>query len=150
MKKFIFSLQKVLEIKIQILKNLKNELSNLNQQIRNIETEIKYSLIKYDETNKEFNHKSSVSITVGEMAYYKMYMSSILKNIEKKEEEKIFLNKKIDSKRREIVNMNMEITSLEKLRDKEYEKHTESLIKSEELFIEEFVSNSRMLKQYMF
>ncbi len=150
MKKFIFSLQKVLEIKIQILKNLKNELSNLNQQIRNIETEIKYSLIKYDETNKEFNHKSSVSITVGEMAYYKMYMSSILKNIEKKEEEKVFVNKKIDTKRREIVNMKMEITSLEKLRDKEYKKHTESLVKSEELFIEEFVSNSRMLKQYMF
>lgn len=150
MKKFNFSLMKVLEIKEQILKNLKIELNNMNQQLKNIEIDIKNLLVKYDETNKEFNEKSSVSMTIGVMSYYKMYMNSILKNVEKKEEDKVIVNKKIEAKRREIINMNMEISSLEKLKEKEFEKYNESLLKSEEIFIEEFVTNSRMLKQYTF
>ncbi|MBP1925751.1 flagellar FliJ protein [Sedimentibacter acidaminivorans] len=150
MRKFYFSLQKVLEIKEQILKNLKSELNNFNQQLKNIEYEIVSLLEKYDETNKEFNEKSSVSISVGEMSYYKMYMSSMLRYVEKKEDDKLQLNKKIESKRREIINMNIEISSLEKLREKELMKYNEALMKSEEIFIDEFVANSRMIKQYMF
>lgn len=150
MKKFSFSLMKVLEIKEQILKNLKSELNNMNQQLKSIDIEIKNLLDKYDETNKEFNEKSSVSISIGLMSYYKIYMNSILKNVEKKEEEKIVINKKIEVKRREIINMNMEISSLEKLKEKEYEKYNEILMKSEEIFIDEFISNTRMVKQYTF
>jgi len=150
MKKFDFSLQKVLEIKEQILKNLKIELNNMNQQLKNIDIDIQNLLAKYNETNNEFNEKSSVSMTIGLMSYYKMYMNSILKNVEKKEEDKTILNKKIEAKRHEIVNMNIEISSIEKLKEKEYEKYNQSVAKSEEIFIEEFVSNTRMIKQYMF
>ena len=150
MKKFNFSLQKVLEIKEQILKNLKIELNNMNQQLKNIDMDIKNLLDKYTETNNEFNEKSSVSMTIGVMSYYKIYMNSILKNVEKKEEDKTIINKKIEAKRHEIVNMNIEISSIEKLKEKEYEKYNEGVAKSEEIFIEEFVSNTRMIKQYMF
>jgi len=150
MKKFNFSLQKVLEIKEQLLKNLKNELNILNQLVRKIEAEIVNLKEKYSYTNKEFTEKSSVSITIGEMSYYKMFMNNILKHIEKEEEDKSLLNKKIEAKRLEIINMNMEISSIEKLRDKEYEKYNEILMKNEEIYIDEFVSNKRMLKQYTF
>lgn len=150
MKKFDFSLQKVLEIKQQLLKNLKVELNNMNQHFKNLEIEKKNLNDKYDETNKKLNERLSVSMTIGEISYYKMFMNSILKQIEKKEEEKIALNKKIEAKRREIIGMNIEISSIEKLKEKEYAKYTISLAKSEEIFIEEFVSNTRMLKQFMF
>lgn len=149
MKKFNFSLQKVLEIKTQLLKNLKNELSNLNEEMRVIERELQSLKNKYRDTNEEFIQKSSISMTSGEMTYYKIFMSGTLKSIEKKEDEKLQQNKKIESKRNEIMNMNMEISSLEKLRDKELERYNESLVKSEEIFIEEFVSNSKMSKQYV-
>lgn len=150
MKKFNFSLQKVLEIKEQLLKNLKNELGYLNEQMRNIDIEIKNLTNKYKDTNVELIEKSSTGISAGEISYYKMFMNTILKSIEKKETDKIILNKKIEEKRHEIINMNMEISSLEKLRDKEYEKYNHSLIKSEEIFIDEFVSNSKMLKHNQF
>lgn len=146
MKKFNFSLQKVLEIKEQLLKNLKNELSNMNEQMKNIETDIRNLTSKYKNTNVEFIEKSSSGITSGEISYFKMFMNTILKSIEKKEADKLLLNKKIEDKRHEIINMNMEISSLEKLKDKEYEKYNHSLTKSEELFIDEFVSNTKMLK----
>jgi flagellar FliJ protein len=97
----------------------------------------------------EFSEKSSVSISVGEMTYYKMLLSSILRKIENKEEEKEKILKKIEDKRREIVSKNIEISSLEKLREKELEKYNSALAKSEELFIEEFVSNKSMAKGYL-
>ena len=149
MKKFSFSLQKVLEIKEQILENSKVELSNLNSDYKKAEHEIINLKAKYSEANNEFLEKSSVSISVGEMSYYKMYMSSILRKIEIKEEEKSKLLKMIEAKRQEIVNKNIEISSLEKLREKELEKYNSALLKSEELFIEEFVSNKSMAKGYL-
>jgi len=148
MKKFIFSLQKVLEIREQILENSKIELSNLNHDYRNIELGIKNLNDKFYSVNNEFLEKSSVAISVGEMSYYKIYMNSILKQVENKEEEKENLIKKIEAKRQEIVNKKMEISSLEKLRENEYEKYNSTMAKIEEIFIEEFVSNKSMTKRY--
>ncbi len=148
MKKFSFSLQKVLEIKEQLLDNLKIELGNLNNDMRKIDMDIDKLRLQFSDINNEFTHKSSVSITVGEMTYYKMLMEDILKQIERKQEEKQMLIKKIEAKRLEIVSMNMEISSFEKLREKELDKYNKALIKSEELFIEEFVSNKSMTNEY--
>ena len=44
--------------------------------------------------------------------------------------------------------MNTEISSLEKLKEKELEKHSKECLKKEELFIEEFVSNKTMTNEY--
>lgn len=149
MKKFSFSLQKVLEIKEQVLDNLKVELCNLNHDYKEVENEIAIMKSKYSDINMEFSEKSSVSISVGEMSYYKMLLSSILRKIESREEEKEKILKKIEDKRHEIVSKNVEISSLEKLREKELEKYNSALAKSEELFIEEFVSNKSMVKGYL-
>lgn len=149
MKKFSFSLQKVLEIKEQTLENLKVELGNLNHEYKEVEHEIAIMKNKYSDVDIEFSEKSSVSISVGEMTYYKMLLGSILRKIENKEEEKEKILKKIEDKRREIVSKNIEISSLEKLREKELEKYNSALAKSEELFIEEFVSNKSMAKGYL-
>lgn len=148
MKKFSFSLQKILEIKVQTLDNLKIELGSLNKDLINMETAIKNFKKQFADIEREFLEKSSVSISVGEMYYFKMLMSNILKQIELKEEEKQILLKKIDSKRKEIINMNMEISSLEKLKDRELEKYNKEFEKNEELFIEEFVSNKSLTKGY--
>lgn len=148
MKKFSFSLQKILEIKEQVLENLKLELSNLNNDYKNIEQYIENLKNKFKTVNCEFDEKSAVSISVGEMSYYKIYLSSILKQIDNKEEEKEIILKKIETKRHEIVNMNKEISSLEKLRENELDKYKKALLKSEEIFIDEFVSNKSMTKKY--
>lgn len=150
MKKFNFSLQKILEIKEQILDNFKFELSNLNHQLNNLDMEIKNLKFKYSQMDEEFNKKSSVCITVGEITYFKMLMGSILKKIENKQEDKQIINKKIIEKRNEIISVNKEISSLEKLRDKELEKYNALVTKSEEIFIEEFVSNKSMQQQFVF
>lgn len=148
MKKFVFSLQKVLELKNQLLENMKIELTNLNRECEKIEIFIKSLKIKFKETEKEYIEKSYKSISAGEMSYYKMLSESILIQIENKEKEKEILLKKIAEKRQEIISMNMEISSLEKLKEKELEKYNKECLKKEELFIEEFISNKTMTNEY--
>jgi len=148
MKKFSFSLQKVLEIKEQVLDNLKIEMGNLNRDLDTAEQQIKKLKSEFKQLNEELNGKCAVSVSVGEMTYYKMYMNNVLKQTEKKEEEKNIILKKIEAKRHEIVNANMEISSLEKLKEKELEKYNKEVMKREEIFIEEFVSNKSILNKY--
>ena len=148
MKKFSFSLQKVLEIKEQVLDNLKIEMGNLNRDLDTAEQQIRKLKAEFKQLNEELNGKCAVSVSVGEMTYYKMYMNNVLKQTEKKEEEKNIILKKIEAKRHEIVNANMEISSLEKLKEKELEKYNKEVMKREEIFIEEFVSNKSILNKY--
>ena len=148
MKKFVFSLQKVLELKNQLLENMKIELTNLNRECERIEIFIKSLKTKFSEIENEYVEKSYKSISAGEMSYYKMLSESILVQIENKEIEKAIVLKKIADKRQEIISMNTEISSLEKLKEKELEKHSKECLKKEELFIEEFVSNKTMTNEY--
>jgi len=148
MKKFVFSLQKVLELKNQLLENMKIELTNLNRECERIEIFIKSLKTKFSEIENEYVEKSYKSISAGEMSYYKMLNESILVQIENKEIEKAIVLKKIADKRQEIISMNTEISSLEKLKEKELEKHSKECLKKEELFIEEFVSNKTMTNEY--
>lgn len=148
MKKFSFSLQKVLEIKEQILENLKIELNSLNIKLINLNSAIENLKVQFADIEKEFLEKSSVSISVGEMFYYKMLMNNILKQLELNEEQKQMILIKIEEKRLEVVNMKMEISSLEKIKDKELDKYNKLVARNEELFIEEFVSNKSLSKKY--
>ena len=148
MKKFSFSLQKILEIKEQVLDNLKIEMGNLNRDLDTADQQIRKLKAEFKQLNEELNGKCAVSVSVGEMTYYKMYMNNVLKQTEKKEEEKNIILKKIEAKRHEIVNANMEISSLEKLKEKELEKYNKEVTKREEIFIEEFVSSKSILNKY--
>lgn len=148
MKKFNFSLQKVLEIKEQVLESLKLELINLNHDYRNTEQKMVDLKARFQSVDRDFVEKSAISVFPAEMVYYKMYMSSILKQIENKKEEKENLLKKIESKRYEIINMNKEISSIEKLKENELEKYKSVFLKSEEIFIDEFVSNKSIRSKY--
>lgn len=141
MKKFVFSLQKVLEIKEQLLENMKIELTNLNHEYNSIELFIKGLKVKFMDIDNEYVEKTYKSISVGEMSYYKMLCQSILIHIENKENEKEIVLKKIAVKRQEIISMNIEIASLTKLKEKELEKYNKECLRKEEIFIEEFVSN---------
>lgn len=142
MKKFKFSLEKVLQLKEQLLKNLKNDLSFLQLALKEKEAEIQELWAKYYKTDNEYKEKSSHSIMPYEIAHYKDYMTSITNMIKKKEEEKAVILKKIEAKKQEIISMNIEISTLEKLKDKKLVKYNYKVNKMEEIMIEEFVSNS--------
>ena len=86
MKKFKFSLEKILQLKEQILKNLKNDLSFLQMALKEKDAEIQDLWSKYYKTDNEYKEKSSKSIMPYEIAQYKDYMTYITNMIKKKEE----------------------------------------------------------------
>jgi len=146
MKKFAFSLEKVMRFKMQTLDVLKNELSILKQEL----AELDQKILKLNETFTEKNNllalEMSLGMTANEICSYKIYLGSLNSNIAKLDGEKAKLNIKIAKKHTEIVIMNIEIGSLEKLKEKQYAEYRLAYSKSEELALNEFIGNSMTIR----
>ncbi len=99
-----------------------------------------------DEANEEFLRKSGSGMTIMEMTLFKEYLNSLsdqIRELERKiqlEEEKIKFQTKV------VVEANKDVSSLEKLEDKQREEYNFKVAKAEEQFIEEYVSNSVYFK----
>lgn len=141
MKKFKFSLEKVLQLKDQLLRSLKSDLNILNVQLKAKEITIGKLKLDYKKSNDLYNIKSSERIMPYEIKQYKDYMDVILNKIKKEEEEKEIILKKIELKKQEIINMNIEISTIEKLKERKLSEYNYEVQKDEEIFINEFISN---------
>lgn len=144
MKKFIFSLEKVMDYKNQNLESKKNEHAKAVMLMKEQEATIEALNNKYDSINCEFNEKKQSGITVLEASEY----TSFLRTLEYKIKQEILhleeLKKVEEQKRKEVVEMKIETSSLEKLKEKKFEQYQKDVQKSEELFIEEFVMRKRI------
>ena len=141
MKKFKFSLEKVLQLKEQLLKNLKNELGALQYQLTLKEKEIEDLKEKYSDSELSYKIKMKSQVQAYEIQYYKDYLNQILNNIKIKEEEKLLILKKIQAKQDEIIEATKEISSIEKLKEKRLADYNYQAQKQQDILIEEFVSN---------
>lgn len=142
MKKFSFSLEKVLNYKSQLLDILKNELSVLQHELSEIETSIQQTQALYQEKNKELVQKMNEGTIPGEISTYKIYLSNVNEQIKTFIHKKELQELKIAKKQVEIVKMNVEIGSLEKLKEQQKEAYRIAVQKQEELSINEFIGNS--------
>jgi len=143
MKKFTFSLETVKNYKESLLDNLKLEHAAILAEV----AAQKKLIGGMEETeklvNSELNDRNSRGIASHEHANYRRYLK-VLENDIKLEYEKLFaLEKKEDDKRKEVVEMKKETSTLEKLEEKKLEEYNDLLLKDNELFIEEFVSNQK-------
>lgn len=140
MKKFAFQLETVMHYKNQKLESKRNEhgqaIAKVNQQKERIAEIIK----KYSDVNAEFNEKKQRGITVVEAMEYSVFLQKLDSQL--KQEEVILAElKKIEEKKRsEVVAVKIETSTLEKLKEKKYEQYKKEVQKSEEMFIEEFIT----------
>ena len=111
-------------------------------QLRDKEKYIESLNDRYIESNEVYKEKSSKSIMPYEIKFYKDYMNSILSSIKKTEDEKELILRKIEAKKQEIIDLNVEISSIEKLKERKLSKYNYQVQKMEEILIEEFVSSS--------
>lgn len=147
MKKFSFQLEPVLKYKSDMLEVRRNEHSRAlkavvdqENHIQELENEKKAFMLEFEEKKKGF-------ITVVEASVYESYLQrqnavirteyTKLKQLQKKEEEK--RNIMIEAKKEKL--------SIEKLREIKVGQYNQAVQKENEMFIEEFVSNSRIRMQ---
>lgn len=145
-KRFQFTLDKLKGYKEQVLSKEKGDLAALRAQQAKYAAEQARVQAELDEANEEFLRKSGFGMTIMEMTLFKEYLNSLsdqIRELEKKiqlEEEKIKFQTKV------VVEANKDVSSLEKLEDKQREEYNFKVAKAEEQFIEEYVSNSVYFK----
>lgn len=144
MKKFVFNLEKVMEFKNQKLENKKMEHATAIMLVNKQKSKIEALREKYSDINSEFNMKKVSGITIIEASGYSSFLYTLENEIKQELSKLDELKINEDNKRKEVVEVKIETSTLEKLKEKKYEQYVKEAGKSEELFIEEFVSRQRI------
>lgn len=140
MKKFNFTLQKVLRFHEQELDVKKQELSALRESLRELDRKIQQSKRELLQLNQEMSRAMITGLNTRDLAVYKMYFRTMEQNIRQLEKQRTELRARAEEKQASVVQSNQEISGLEKLRDKQLMEYLAGCRKQQELEIEEFVA----------
>lgn len=142
MKKFQFTLDKLLDYKGQVLNKEKNDLAALNvqraeaaEQLAALENELKCA-------RDEFNRKAALGISPMEMTVFTNYHKSLRLSIEETQHDIENLDKAVEKQLGVVVEASKDVSSLEKLEEKQLEDYKFKAAKADENFIEEYVNGA--------
>jgi len=142
-KKFKFSLETVLSYKDQILDAIRNEYAALQAQVREQEAVLEAVWAHYRAYNEEFRTRKAEGMSIIDAITYENGLRVLERDIQRETGKLEELRKQAEAKREEMVEAKKETASLEKLREKKLDAYEKAIQKSEEQFIEEFVSTTR-------
>lgn len=140
MKKFAFQLETVMNYKNQRLESKRNEHGQAIAKVNKQKEKIAEIVRKYNEFNIEFNEKKRQGISIVQAMEYSSFLQKL--DVQLKQEETILaeMKKQEEKKRLEMVEVKIETSTLEKLKEKKFNQYKKDVQKSEELFIEEFIT----------
>lgn len=144
MKKFKFSLDTVLDYKQQVLDALKGEHATILAQVREQENVLENVWQDYRSCNEEYRERKVTGLTIIEATFYQNGLRALEIDIQRETDRLSELQKQEEKKREEVVEAKKDTSSLEKLRGKKLDLYQKAVQKSEEQFIEEFVSATRV------
>lgn len=145
MKKFQFNLDTVLRYKQQVMDEIQNEYSAALLRVQKQEERLHEAEREYAELNMEFRRAESEGITIAEALRYENGLRFLEMKIHKEEQLLEECRKKAEEKRQQLVAARQDTSSLEKLKEKKLETYQKEMQKSEELFIEEMVSVTKLM-----
>ncbi|MCI8360304.1 MAG: flagellar export protein FliJ [Clostridiales bacterium] len=143
MKKFSFSLDKVLDYKQQLLEAVQAEHAAALSAVHRQEERIEELWQSYRAYNKEFCESKEAGLMITEALMYEGGLRAMERQIQQETLRLEELRKIEEQKRSAMIEARKETASLEKLKEKKLDMYQKAVQKSEEAFIEEFVSNSR-------
>ena len=144
MKKFQFSLEKVLSYKQQKQEALRSEHAEILALVRAQEALVESRWERYREYSVEYRERCGRGLPMPEVLVYQSGLRAMEREIQSETMRLEQLRERAESKRKEVVAAKQETTAIEKLREKKARDYQKALEKSEEAFIEEFVSTSRV------
>ena len=147
MKKFKFALDTVLSYKEQVLGVLQGEHAEAVARVRAQEELLEKLWREYRDCNEDYRDRALEGMPVTEALMYQTGLRSIEREIQRETEKLDALRAKEEAKRAEVVEAKKETSSIEKLREKKLDAYHKEEAKSEEIFIEEFVSTMRVVSQ---
>lgn len=143
MKKFKFSLDTVLSYKQQVLGVLQGEHAQAVAKVRAQEALLESLWQEYRECNEEYRQRASEGLPITEALMYQSALRASELEIQRETKHLKELEAEAEKRREAMVEAKKETSSIEKLREKKLDAYHKAEAKSEELFIEEFVSSAR-------
>nr|WP_297177205.1 flagellar FliJ family protein [uncultured Agathobaculum sp.] len=145
MKKFRFSMETVLHYREQLLDSLRIEHAAAIARVREQEAVLQALQQQFDEVNEEYRDRKQQGMTIADAVGYDLMLRVQEKEIEKATEELRARKRAEEAKRKEVIHAKTDKATIEKLKEKKYQMYQKAVQKSEEQFIDEFVSNARVM-----
>lgn len=140
MKKFVFSLSALYEVKKTLKDKIQAEYAAA-EAIYKAAAEKKLNLeLTLDKKREEYEYKARSGMTVGDMQGYIVYFVEMQEQIKAAEYEAERALKEANHKRNELISVFKEIKVLEKLYEKQYGEYLKDLGKSETKTVEDIMS----------
>lgn len=143
MKKFKFSLDKLLNYKEQILDKEKNELSALRHKKQSAEEELSEVRNHLKVSNQNYIEKSQAGMSAQDMVVSKRYLNSLTDKIFQLEKIIEIYEEKIQKQLIVVIEATKEVNTIQKLEEKQLEEYNTAVRKADENFIQEFVINQQ-------
>ena len=150
MRQFSYRLETVLAYKTQVLDNLKSEHAVIIQKVNRKQEEIQglnRELVSYESGFDEVKEKGAA---IEDYRLFDMCIGRMEEIIDTEKERLKKLRQEEDAKKQEVVEAKVDTSKFEKLKEKKFQEYQKAVMKADELFIEEFVSNTtlREKRQY--
>ncbi|MEF9983546.1 MAG: flagellar FliJ family protein [Oscillospiraceae bacterium] len=148
MKKFNFTLAKLMEIKEQELKQQKERLSELRKKQITLEEEKDELLRKSKNCNDDFNQKmSTVGLGVNEIQSTKVYLMRLRDDMLDLDNKIVQAIHNVEMQVQVVAAATMDLRVVEKLKEKKLEEYNKELLKDEEHFIEEYINTAKHMSR---
>ena len=146
MKKFQFTLDKMRSYTEQILDEEKNTLSVLKQVQFQIEFKIARLEKSFADISLELREDERKGIEAALLRGYNLQLTSIRNQLKELRFELKKATREVEKQMEKVVAASKEVSKLDKLEEKQYEEYQKTVAKTEELFIDEFVSSDLIRK----
>ena len=144
MKKFKFSLDTVLSYKQQVLEALQGEHALALAAVREQEALLENLWKQYRDYNAEYRRRAEEGLPLTEALMYQNGLRAAEQEIQRETRRLEELRAEEEKRRVKVVEAKKDTSSIEKLREKKLDAYHKAEAKSEEAFIEEFVSTMRV------
>ena len=144
MKKFKFSLDTVLSYKQQVLEALQGEHALALAAVREQEALLENLWQEYRDYNAEYRRRAEEGLPLTEALMYQNGLRAAEQEIQRQTARLEELRAEEEKRREKVVEAKKDTSSIEKLKEKKLDDYHKAEAKSEEAFIEEFVSTMRV------
>ena len=143
MKKFKFALDTVLSYKQQVLEALQGEHAEAVTRVRAQEELLEKLWREYRDCDGEYHRRAAEGLAITDALMYQSALRAAELEIQRETKRLEELEAEAEKRREAMVEAKKETSSIEKLKEKKLDAYHKAEAKSEELFIEEFVSSAR-------
>lgn len=147
MKKFEFTMRRILDLKNNILEAEKNRLAQLQEAQRKIEALILQLEESMQSISQEMLEAQTTGVTVAELIAYNARRANIRMQLEELAKRLADAKKSVDHQMQVVVEASREVSKFEKVEERQYEVYREGEKKAETARVEELVLNNVTRRQ---